>query len=445
MYGFNIAAILVLLAVMAVTFGITAGQVDDASAQIEEFKTHDDLLLDVAELVPEFGGKFISEDGDILYVHVLEGSEETLETDHVRSAIESAFSTRATGGRELRLIPAKYSMHQLHEWYRKMQDVVWSSPDVVMTDLQEAKNRIDVGVKHPQAVPEIEASVAALGVPSDALVVEVREGLVLQSHTLQDRAPGGVMVGGYQIKSRYLDEDGRWVRGDCTLGFNVYRTHGVSGEAGFITAGHCTEDDWDGGVDHTKFYQPDPDDNANLVGKEKIDPPFSSTLKGCPTSKICRWSDSAFAKLTLGASRDQGMIAKVAINSTTVSHDDEFRIVGERTLTVVGQTVHKVGKNSGLTEAVVNETCADYVGLKNRHLLCQYRATITKGKTQGGDSGGPVFVITNSPNADDVELAGIHHSGGVNERRFTFSPIGNVYLDLGRSNTWRACAPGFDC
>ena len=124
MYRFGVLAILVLLAVMAVTFGISAGRDDDASAQIEEFKTHDDLLLDVANLVPEFGGKFISEDGDILYVHVLEGSEETLHPEHVKRAIEGSFTSRVTEGRELRLIPAKYSMHQLHEWYSEMQDVV---------------------------------------------------------------------------------------------------------------------------------------------------------------------------------------------------------------------------------------------------------------------------------------------------------------------------------
>lgn len=454
MYRFGVAAIFGLLVVIAVTFGISMGRDGDANAQATEFKTHDDLLLDVANLVPEFGGKFISEDGDILYVHVTEGSEETLDAEHLKRAIEGSFTTRVTRDRELRLIPAKYSMHQLHEWYTHMQDEVWRNPNVVMTDLQEAENRIEVGVDNVDAVSAIEATVAALGVPNDAILVEVRERLVLESHTLQDRATGGVMEGGYQISSKYEDEQGRTILGNCTLGFNVFRSRGNSGEAGFINAGHCTEDSWDGGVDHTKFYQPDTTDSANLIGKEKIDPPFSSGLTGCPSGKVCRWSDSAFVGFTPG-DWTFGRIAKTGYNRTSVNHDAKFRIVKDIGSISVGDVVSKVGRTTGWTNATVDKTCTiyDYEADLNRHLLCQATATMRNSKTDGGDSGAPVFIITNSPSTNDVELVGIHISGGPDKDKdgnvigwfVAFSPIGGVYRDLGVSDTWDSCDTSIGC
>ena len=445
MYRFGVAAILVLMSVMAVTFGITAGQEDDASAQIEEFKTHDDLLLDVANLVPEFGGKFISEDGDILYVHVLEGSEETLDPEHAKRAIEGSFTNRVTEGRELRLIPAKYSMHQLHEWYRQIREVIRRNLNVTFTDLQEGHNRIEIGVASTDAVKAVEVSLASLDLPTDAIEVLVTGPPVPLSHSLQDRATGGVMEAGYQIGTRYVDVEGRTLRGNCTLGFVVYRSEPTRGEAGFITAGHCTEDDWDGGVDHTKFYQPDASEAANLVGKEKIDPAFSSNLKGCPDEMVCRWSDSAFVRFTFGADWNAGKIARTrSIGGINVNHSSSFRIVAENPSSTVGQIVYKVGRTTGFTSAKVRNTCVEYRAPENRRLLCQTSLTGSSDPfASDGDSGAPVFRITDSPNTGDVELMGILYATG--ESIAYFSPVGQIYLDLGSTDKWEACYSSFRC
>ncbi len=53
------------------------------------YKTHDELLLDIGTRVPEFGGMFRSADNSILYVYVLDGQQDILNTEEVKQAIES--------------------------------------------------------------------------------------------------------------------------------------------------------------------------------------------------------------------------------------------------------------------------------------------------------------------------------------------------------------------
>ena len=348
----------------------------------------------------------------------------------MKRTIKDVIKADPTRGRALRFIPAKYSMLQLYKWYSDIQSVVWSNPSVTLTDLQEGKNRIEIGVDSSDATETLETSLASLGIPSDAILVKVRVLPDPQSHTLQARASGGVIEGGYQIKG-----SGSGL-GNCTLGFNVVR----SGESGFITNGHCTESDWDGGVDGTEFYQPDDNNSANLIGEETIDPPFSSNYANCPSGKVCRLSDAAFVELASGVSQNLGKIAKTSLGSINVDHATSYRIVGEDSSTTVGETVYKVGKSTGRTQATITGTCVKYTGLGNRLLLCQDTAS---GNSARGDSGAPVFRVTNSPNTNDVELLGVHHSGGSSV--IVFSSIGQIYYDLGRSNTWKACDSSFSC
>ncbi len=76
-------------------------------------------------------------------------------------------------------------------------------------------------------------------------------------------------------------------------------------------------------------------------------------------------------------------------------------------------------------------------------MLCQVHAI---GYRLPGDSGAPVFKITNSPNTNDVELVGIMFGGivgeGTEQDIIGYSPIRQVYSELGGSyNIWKACDP----
>lgn len=185
---------------MAVTFGISPGRDGDANAQATEFKTHNDLLLDVANLVPEFGGMFLSDDNSILHVYVTSGWEDATKRQDVKQAIENVFGVSITRGREVQLIPSEYSMLHLHEWYIQMQDVVWRNPNVVSTDLQEGKNRIEVDVDTREAVEAVKASLAPLDIPDGAVAVQVGQRF---SFTSEESAPVTPRTGAAALTSAY--------------------------------------------------------------------------------------------------------------------------------------------------------------------------------------------------------------------------------------------------
>jgi hypothetical protein len=384
------------------------------------FKTHDDLLAEVGKRVPAFGGMYLSDDNSILYIYLLDQSQK----EAAKQAIAEILGPQLVSGRDVRGLQGQYSITQIREWYDRMQNGIWAIPGIVLTDLDEDKNRLEVGVDNMGVQKAVEVVLAKLSIPREAVSIGVRERPRVATHTLQSKI--GIMEGGYQIQGD----------GICTLGFNTDR----SGEAGFITAGHCTEPaPWDGGVDGTKFYQPTIDPN-NLIGTETIDPPFSS-LNNCPVNKLCRLSDSAFLKREPGVARDLGKIAKtVNLGSITVDHNNKFRIVDDAAFSAVGETVYKVGRSTGWTSGTVSDTCIRTDLDTVRILLCQ---DIAQGTAGSGDSGSPVFRITNSPSPNDVRLLGV--LWGANPTAIWYSPIGNVYFDLGQADTWNSCDPGFAC
>ena len=320
-----------------------------SSGATDEFQTHDDLLAEVGERVAEFGGMYLSEDNTILYVYLTDGMEDAVKQEEVKQAIEDVLKSDLTTRRQLRIVPAQYSMSQLYGWYGQMMWEAFRNPHVVMTDLDEGQNRLEIGVETLDAVDDLEEMLDNLNIPRKAVIISERERPVLASHRLTDRAVGGVIEGGYQITAAGLS---------CTLGFNTVR----SSEAGFVTAGHCTESNWDGGVNSTRFYQPDDSSSANLIGVEMIDPGFTPSLSSkCESGWECHWSDSAFIRLDSGASQNLGKIVKpTGLGSRTVNHNSKFRIVDETTIVGKNQIVHYVGKVNGWMNGRVVETCTPY-------------------------------------------------------------------------------------
>ena len=79
----------------------------------------------------------------------------------------------------------------------------------------------------------------------------------------------------------------------------------------------------------------------------------------------------------------------------------------------------------------------------NRVLLCQTIATV---HAESGDSGAPVFAVTDSPAVRDVDLLGM--MWGITTStpvEIWISPVGGIYRDLGIYDAWDSCDPYFDC
>ena len=105
------------------------------------------------------------------------------------------------------------------------------------------------------------------------------------------------------------------------------------------------------------------------------------------------------------------------------------------------QLVHFVGATSGLRSGTVDATCELVTYTNNRRILCQNK--VRNSHVAGGDSGVPVFRITDKPNTNDVRLLGIVIAKAMNG--YTYSPIGNIYYDLGSSLSWDSCDPSRNC
>ncbi len=139
-----------LLAIMAaVLLGVSAvagsnSAKDDPEVADAALKTHDELLIKIAEEVPDFAGMYMSPDGGTLYVNVLEGSESTLQKEDVKDAINETFGMDAATRGYVTLVPKAYTISQLHGWYVRALPVLMTEEGVVMTDLDEKDSLIRV-------------------------------------------------------------------------------------------------------------------------------------------------------------------------------------------------------------------------------------------------------------------------------------------------------------
>ena len=108
----------------------------------------------------------------IVSMRVFEGTEEvgglTVSTTVARSTAEDATPPSPT------TTEAGYSEADLARWYERLVDVAWGVPGIGWTDLNEANNRIEIGVYPLRgAREEWEAALATLDVPRGAIDIEV--------------------------------------------------------------------------------------------------------------------------------------------------------------------------------------------------------------------------------------------------------------------------------
>jgi hypothetical protein len=384
----------------------------------------DTLLVEVAKRVPAFGGMFIGPDG-ALQVDLLDRRLEPAALE----AIAAVFGPERVPPGTIQVLQGQYSFLQLQAWHEGMMTEILGLPGVIFTDIDEMEHRLRVGVEVQELQGVVEARLAGLGIPRAAVIIEETEPIELVAHTLRSRVRP--LVGGLQINfSNFL----------CSLGFIAIR----NGVQGIVTNSHCTN--IQGGVEGTVYHQPIASGTTNRIGRETVDPLYF-TGGACPAGRRCRYSDSAFARVPHpsgpAVTVSLGRIARpTGLGSITISHTSPpFRVVGETSSPLAGETLNKVGRTTGRTQGVVSNTCVNTnVFGSNITLLCQH---FVNAGVSGGDSGSPVFRITNSPAAGDVRLYGVLWGGNSSGTLFVFSGLGVAGVqrstELGPLTT---CAPG---
>jgi hypothetical protein len=316
---------------------------------------------------------------------------------------------------------ADYTFAQLKAWHDRLGELL-AMPGVTMTDIDDRINRLTVGVEDPtEAGERVKAGLARLGIPQAAVTLVAATAV---KPTLRDRTRP--LRAGTAIESSAIE---------CTLGLPV--THAATGSFGFVTNSHCSA--VQGELDNGLFWQASrAAGRDDLVGAELVDPAYT-TGGICPAGRRCRLTDTNFVRTNSGVNIAVGRIARPPLNSTNWNGTSTFRITDVE-FTLVGNTVQKVGRSTGRTQGTVTRINTNRA-VRNTDLVhlgqdvADYTAT-------GGDSGSPVFEVTNSPATNDVTVVGIHWGSGTVDgvTESVFSPSRFIIPELG---SVEMCDPAF--
>jgi hypothetical protein len=410
----------------------------------DRVETIDDLFAKVAKQHPGFGGMFINEEKGITHVFLRHGNAKEVVKD-LEDVLDQDLPNRA------KALPAKYTFLKLRQWHDRLAPQVLKIREVTLTDIDDRRNRLTVGVENSQASARVERQVAELDIPEGAVKI-VKTGPIKLINSLTDRHRP--LVGGLQIEGSAVFGI---VRAQCTLGFIALSEKAAEAEPvrepeeGFVTAAHCS--DKPGAVDGTTYYQPTRD-GTNQIGVERLDPKGNPCkFRGVRIPGItCRRSDANFSEIEEAPGAEVvnvnlGFIARPDLNSTKWDGNSTFRITGEDVSTV-GMKVTKVGASTGRTQGEVtrvgvNNKVSPLFALRGILLRDQVAATFD---ADSGDSGGPV-ISAQAPdpgqNPVDTSLLGTVNSrtggGGFGGNPQTlYSTIQSEEAELGPLNT---CAP----
>lgn len=358
----------------------------------------------LARSIPGFGGLFLDNGTPTVYL-----------TDvgqrGIAERVLGGFA-RANGASGIRVLAGRYAYGDLDRWFQQVSYEAFEHGGVVFVDLDEAANRVLVGVERGASHANVRSLAARLGVPAEAITVRDVDPIHFAA-TLRDQVRP--VVAGLQINF------GNFV---CSIGFNA--TSG--GQASFVTASHCT--DRQGGVEGTQYFQPLASVAGSLIGTEVADPTYARNVAGCPKGKKCRRSDASRAAYASGVGFTLGGIAQTTgANNGSLTIAGTFAINGEGG-EVVGNVANKVGRTTGWTSGTITNTCVTTgVSGSNVALICQNFVSAGVG---GGDSGSDVFMQSGG----GVRLLGVLWGGNSAGTQFVYSPIANVEQELGPLTTF---------
>ena len=151
------------------------------------YKNHNELLADVAKQVPEFGGFYISDRGTTLNIYLTEDENDPEKREKTQQTLEEMFDVES--GLRLNVFKGDYTITRLSEWYELLgTEGIWDQPGVHMTDLDEGRNKLFVGVTSHYDVAGLEDFLDRISIPRKAVTIAVEEPPTNASHALQQAA-----------------------------------------------------------------------------------------------------------------------------------------------------------------------------------------------------------------------------------------------------------------
>lgn len=140
---------------------------DDEAQSPSPLETYEDRLLRIAREVPGFGGMFIDQDGR-LAVYLLDTTELAI----AESAIAAVFGPQVVPPAGTKALQGQYTILELIQWRRQAIEIL-TLPGVSLVGLDEAANRVRVGVEDATRVGAVEQALQRLGIPREAVIIEV--------------------------------------------------------------------------------------------------------------------------------------------------------------------------------------------------------------------------------------------------------------------------------
>src|SRR6266511_1088033 len=141
-------------------------------------------LATLARTIPGFGGFYL--EAGIPTVYLLDPAAR----GPAERALGAYAAARGVAPAQIRVLQGRYAYGDLDRWFRRISYEAFSTPGVVYTDLDEAVNRVAVGVEHAAAAASVRGLAARLGIPAEAVVVREVEPIGYAA-TLQDRVRRG--------------------------------------------------------------------------------------------------------------------------------------------------------------------------------------------------------------------------------------------------------------
>lgn len=320
---------------------------------------------------------------------------------------------------------ATHTFLQLKQWRDGMNRAL-SIPGIDWLDLDEARNRVVLGVDPGTDLRPIRQLARDLGVPEEAVTFEV-DGPAVPRLALTDSVRP--IAGGTEIQSDSL----HIIRKTCSLGFPAL----WNGRRGFVTASHCSVKKF--ALDSTQQYQPTlPLTHADSmthspIGFEVADyapQPCPPTVKapGCVyadaavyqyTGDTTLWYLGHIARPTYGCAPGPCSPPNLQIGGS-------FHISATDSNIMQNDLVSLIGEASGWDQNyVVSKSCVNLTDKKTGYvLLCQEYANFGNAD---GDSGGPVLLNIFAPPDSNVTLGGVFW--GATPNNAIFSPWSGVVYE----------------
>jgi len=345
----------------------------------------EDVFLKIEQTVPGFGGFFTDSDGNVnVYVRdpVYRAAALAavtawlqLHTDRLQGIKPAGVIARA----------GQFVFSELVAWQGQMFDNAVEADEIGLVDADESRNRVRILVKTNSGLARVAQLASRLGIPQNALVVEVAEVDVRMTTADVRTSTFRPMPGGVQIR-RPLDQFNSEV---CTQGFAVR----VNGVERFLTASHCTGNFTGGAINQSWSNPTDP---GNTFGYIVLNPAWTTT--GCgPGASYCRETDAALGAYFSGVNGDFKVAETSSIGTgsgsgnTTVGN--YWSVADWRgDYRQMGDTVYKTGRTSGTTKGPVVSTCTFTTPDPVYHAAI-YCAHIARMNDQPGDSGAPVYYL----------------------------------------------------